>query len=70
MKKYRLKTQYKIMLYLIILFSLLYIMTIANDETILLLIYYMIAYQTIKALNEYIKKEDNRTAKIRKSSNK
>lgn len=73
MKKYRLKLQYKIMLYLIALLSLLYILSKKDTSIIIITIYYIILYNMITAINDNIettKKEDNRTAKFGKSSNK
>ncbi len=70
MKKYQLKIQYKIMLYSIILFMLLKIMIQCDNNILIITIYYIIVYNIIKAGYESIKKEDNRTAKIGKSSNK
>ena len=70
MKKYRLKAQYKIMLYLILLFMLLKTMIQYDNNILIITLYYMIAYNMIKTAYESIKKEDNRTAKIGKSSNK
>jgi len=70
MKKYRLKAQYKIMLYLIILFILINAMIQYDNNILIITMYYIIAYNMIKAGYKSIKKEDNRTAKIGKSSNK
>lgn len=70
MKKYRLKAQYKIMLYLITLYILISAMIQYNNNILIITLYYIIAYNMIKTAYESIKKEDNRTAKIGKSSNK
>lgn len=64
MKKYRLKLQYKIILYLLILLCLLYKMLISETLALLIVIYYIIAYRlinTLKANIETTKKEDHRT---------
>lgn len=74
MKKYRLKAQYQIAIYLLILFILLYLMTIYEKITLLIVIYYIIAYKLISRINNTLrstKKEDHRTtSKSLGSSNK
>ena len=70
MKKYRLKEQYKIMLYLIILFILLRTMTQADNNILIITIYYIIAYNMIKAGYKSIKKEDHRTTSKSSGSSK
>ena len=57
MKKYRLKSNYKIMLYLLMLFILINIMINYNDNIIIITLYYITAYKMIKLINKDIKKE-------------
>ena len=52
MKKYRLKVEYKVILYLIILFILLYMISKCNIESITIIIYYVILYNLIKTIKK------------------
>ena len=70
MKKYRLKAQYKIMLYLIILFILIRTMIQYNNNILIITMYYIIAYKMIKTGYESIKKEDRRTTSKSSGSSK
>lgn len=53
-KRYKLKTEYKIILYFIMLLISLYMMINYNNEIITMIFYYFVMYQLIKT----IKKED------------
>ena len=70
MRKYQLKAQYKIMLYLIILFMLLRIMIQSDNNILIITMYYIIAYNMIKEGYKSIKKEDHRTTSKSSGSSK
>jgi len=70
MKKYQLKAQYKIMLYLIILFMLLKAMIQCDSNILIITMYYIIVYNIIKTGYKSIKKEDHRTTSKSSGSSK
>lgn len=52
MKRYKLKTEYKVILYMITLMLLLYMIANYNMETIAMMIYYFILYELIKTIKK------------------